>query len=381
MKKENEEGIIRISGDEPHMQPARVISNPGSEYAASTRAFQGIASLACGGDGRLWAVWYGGITPGEDRNNYVILAMSDDGGQTWSDEKLVIEHADDMVRCFDPEIWLSPDGELWVFWSQHPNGERKTSLSGVWIVRADEAEGANAEWSAPQRLCDGVMMCKPIVLSTGEWALPVSYWHRREQGSATIVVSTDQGRTWFERGSVSVPPKDRDHDEHMLVELKDGRLWMLVRTKYGIGESISLDGGRSWSLPAPSVIPHARSRFFMRRLASGNLLLVRHAPANGAYAGWYANSVVKGQRSHLAAFISEDEGQTWPYSLMLDERVGVAYPDGDQAEDGTIYITYDFNRKDEREIIMASFREEDLIQGSREPETVRLINKAGNIEG
>ncbi len=377
---ENDRQVTLNFSDEAYLQPPKVIPHPGAKYASETRAFQGIPSLACGRNGRLWSVWYGGVTPGEDKNNYVILALSEDGGRSWSNEILVIEHEDDMVRCFDPEIWLTPEGELWVIWAQHAADNRKQgSLSGVWAVKAEEGAGAKAEWSAPQRLCDGVMMCKPIVLSSGEWALPVSYWHRREQGSATIVVSADRGQSWHERGAVSVSPDYRDHDEHTLTELQDGRLWMLVRTKYGIGESTSCDGGRSWSQLQPASIPHVRSRFFITRLNSGNLLLVRHAPANHAYAGWSAGEYSKGQRSHLTAFISEDDGRTWPYSMMLDERQGIAYPDGDQAEDSTIHITYDFSRKEEREILLASFHEKDIVNGSTDSETVRLrklINKA-----
>ena len=80
-----------MNGHERYLSPPRVIVDPGAEYASTTRAFQGIPSLACGRDGRLWAVWYGGITPDEDRNNYVILAVSTDTGATWSSEKLVVD--------------------------------------------------------------------------------------------------------------------------------------------------------------------------------------------------------------------------------------------------------------------------------------------------
>ena len=361
---------------EAYLQAPGVITHPGINYGSKRRAFQGIASLTCGGGGRgggrLWAVWYGGVTPGEDKNNYIILAVSEDGGQTWSEEKCIVEHEADQVRCFDPEIWLGPDDRLWLFWAQHPSDNRMASLSGVWAITANEADGPETQWSAPRRLCDGVMMCKPLVLTSGEWALPVSFWHRREQGSAAIVVSTDQGQTWSERGSVSVPPKHRNHDEHMLVELRDGRLCMLVRTKYGIGESVSENGGHSWSLLEPAAIPHASSRFFIRRLASGNLLLVRHAPADEAYAGWHANAFSQGRRSHLTAFLSADDGRTWPHRLPLDDRTGISYPDGDQAEDGTIHITYDYDRQGAREILLASFREADLIAGDASADTVRL---------
>ena len=220
------------------------------------------------------------------------------------------------------------------------------------------------------------MMCKPVVLASGEWALPVSFWHRREAGSAGMMVSGDHGETWSERGAVDVPPTVRDHDEHMIVERLDGSLWMWVRTKYGIGESTSSDHGATWSALTPSAIPHAKSRFFVRRLASGNLLLVRHDPANGDF----ADGESKGTRSHLKAYISDDDGVTWSGGLLLDPRPGISYPDGDQAADGTIYITYDFERTDAREILLAAFREADARAGDIATDPVRLhrpINKAG----
>jgi predicted neuraminidase len=219
------------------------------------------------------------------------------------------------------------------------------------------------------------MMCKPLVLSGGDWALPVSFWHRRDAGSAAVVVSTDRGDTWSERGACDVPPQVRNHDEHMLLERSDGSLWMLVRTNYGIGESLSGDGGRTWSELKPAGIPHPRTRFFIRRLRSGRLLLVRHNPGEGKF----ADGESAGVRSHLTAYLSEDDGHTWPHCLLLDERVGVSYPDGDQAEDGTIYVTYDHDRTGAREILMAAFREDDVIRGTAAPASVRLrvlINKA-----
>ncbi len=42
--------------------------------------------------------------------------------------------------------------------------------------------------------------------------------------------------------------------------------------------------------------------------------------------------------------LSEDDGATWKYSLMIDERDDVSYPDAKEADDGYIYITYDRER-------------------------------------
>lgn len=360
---------MNMQTDESYLNPPQVIANPGADYASPTRAFQGISSLVHGRDGRIWAVWYGGITPGEDHNNYVILAVSTDNGATWSDEKLVIDpDGEGPVRAFDPQIWLAPDGKLWLFWAQGLNKPTKLGPNGVWAMTAVEADGPEASWSVPRRLCDGVMMCKPVVLSSGEWALPVSFWGRRDAGSAGMVVSTDDGATWNERGAVDVPPAVRDHDEHMLVERRDGSLWMWVRTKYGIGESTSTDGGRTWSALIPSRVPNARSRFFVSRLASGRLLLVRHDPVDGHF----ADGDSRGIRSHLKAYLSDDDGVTWVGGLLLDARVGVSYPDGDQAEDGTLRITYDYDRKGARDIMMAEFREDDVLAGDASAATVRL---------
>jgi hypothetical protein len=90
----------------------------------------------------------------------------------------------------------------------------------------------------------------------------------------------------------------------------------------------------------------------VRRLASGNLLLVKHGPLDA-----------RTSRSHLTAYISEDDGLTWGGGLMLDERLGVSYPDGQQTPDGLIRIIYDYNRVSDRNILMATFREEDVAAG------------------
>lgn len=158
-----------------------------------------------------------------------------------------------------------------------------------------------------------------------------------------------------------MPKEDRLFDEHMFIERKDGSLWCLSRCKSGIREAVSRDRGKTWSPLAPSKIKHTSSRFFIRRLASGNLLLVKHGPV-GTQTG----------RSHLTAFLSKDDGATWEGGLLLDERNGVSYPDGQQAANGLIYLTYDFDRVNSKEILFATFREEDVLSGKAVSPDTRL---------
>ncbi len=361
----------KAASDAPSFKhPPQVISSPGPEYAGSTRKFQGIPSLTRAPQGRLWAVWYGGRGAGEDHHNYVIAVTSGDDGKTWSQEALVIDpDGEGPVRAFDPEAWIDPDGKLWIFWAQavgHDGTE-----GGVWAVTTNTPDVEKPQWSDPRRITDGVMMCKPMVLKTGEWVLPASTW-RATDNSARMVVSTDRGKTWTVRGAAHVPPPLRNYDEHSIVERGDGSLWMLVRIKSAtVGESTSTDRGKTWSEVAPGSIKHTVSRFFVRRLQSGKLLLVKHADN------------AKG-RSHLAAYLSDDDGATWQGELLLDERSGVSYPDGVQADDGRIYIIYDFDRRGAKEIRMAVFREEDIAAGKPVAKDARLkvlVNTASSPRG
>ena len=158
---------------------------------------------------------------------------------------------------------------------------------------------------------------------------------------------------------------------------------MLVRTFDGIGESFSTDGGYTWTPGRKSHIDGPCSRFFIRRLKSGRLLLVNHynfgeqLDAEGILSQGNVKSW-KG-RSHLTALLSEDDGATWPYHLLLDERNEVSYPDAKEAADGSIYICYDWERVRQREILMARITEDDILQGRLVSDTSKLrilVNKA-----
>jgi hypothetical protein len=318
--------------------------SPKAEYADDRRMHQGIPSIERAPNGRLWVAWYGGGL-GEDHHNYVMLATSGDDGRSWSPLKLVIDpDGSGPVRAFDPCLWHDPQGRLWFFWSQKDSASMHN-----FAIMTEDASVADPVWSQPRHLSVGVMLNKPTVLGSGEWLMPTCLW--RDERSSRILRSTDQGATFEEFGSATIPKyEDRNGDENMIVERQDGSLWMLVRTGYGLGESFSKDRGRTWTDVAPSVIEHAESRFFIRRLASGRILMVRHAGA---------------ARSHLTAYLSEDDGRTWGDGLLIDERGGVSYPDAVEGPPGEIRLIYDYNRKGiEKQVLMTVFHEDDVLRGA-----------------
>lgn len=335
------------AADPLSLQPPQHLGAPKAEHAPALRAFTGIPSLTVTAQGRLWAVWYSGITPAEDMNNYVVVSTSADRGRTWREVLVIDPDGRGPSKAFDPQAWLDPAGVLWIFWCQRSIHEESC---GLWCITIPDADSDHPSNSGPRQLTAGIMMNKPVILSSGEWVMTVST-HGTDH-SVKTVVSSDQGRTWSIRGTVNVPKDVRVPDEPMMVERKDGSLWMLVRTRYGIGQTFSQDRGQTWTALVPSEIRHPPSRFHIRRLASGNLLLVKHGPIT-----------VRTGRSQLMAFMSTDDGFHWSPGLLLDERDGVSYPDGVQDKDGLIWMVYDHDRKGAGEILLAQFREEDVAAG------------------
>ena len=349
-----------------YLAPAELNTSPGPAYADDARPFQGVPSVERAANGRLWAVWYGGgIT--ENRDNYLMAVTSDDDGHSWSPLSWVIDpDGPGPLRTFDAALWHDPAGRMWLFYSQ----SFETDIANrccVWASVTDNSGDADPAWSTPRPIGDGVSMNRPTLLADGTWLLPAAHW--MHEPSATVIASTDGGETFALIGGATVPnPEHRSADEHMIVERADGSLWMLVRTGYGIGESVSTDSGRTWTTVEESAIKHTTSRFHVSRLQSGALLLVKHGRIDE-----------RGERRDLTAYVSDDDGATWAGGLTIDERLGVSYPDAVQAPDGTVYLIYDFDRHAEKEILLARFTEDDVRTGafaSGNATQSLLVNKA-----
>jgi len=316
--------------------------------------------------GRLWAAWVGGE---DGPRAFMVAATSDDDGETWSKPRLVIDSRSPSLpvprSVIVGNLWTDPRGRLWFFFDQTMN--HFDGRGGLWASVCTDPDSDAPAWTQPRRLWHGAALNKPTVLSTGEWLLP-AYLLQHATGfgpfhgifpeldpyrGVNLFASPDQGQTWERRACIRFP--NPDWHEPMVVERRDGTLWLLGRTAKGIVQTVSSDRGYTWSEPEyPAHIRHPNARFHLRRLASGRILLVKHGDTVAAHEG----------RSKLTAWLSEDEGATWKGGLMLDERQGVSYPDGIQAPDGTLYISYDRNRSTDGEILLARIAEDDILAGA-----------------
>ncbi len=384
--------------------PAEVIVNPTGELA-KPRPYQGTPSSVVSKSGkRLFVSWYGnGGDEGPD--NYVMVAYGDKDLGRFSDVKIVIRSPHiGIVRCFDSAVWRDPNGRVYISWCQttgaHVFGKllsHKWNRRGsTWMIYTDNPDDENPTWSKPQYLFPGVMLNKPAYLKNGDILYPVVVFQMRAINDALsreeglwLYRSQDGGKTIEKYNQIFIAAHGL---ETAVLEKKNGDLWFLSRVepyvkylKYnrptksfvrkgvvtdGIYEAVSKDGGESFTPLRPSKIPHVGSRFHISRLNSGALLLVKNwanderwlagkPKANDDEGDKEINELPRA-RKKLIAYISDDDGKTWKGGLVLDDRRHVAYPDASQSEDGSIYITWDFQRYSDAEIYAAKLTEADI---------------------
>ena len=336
------------------------------QFYARHRVWQGMPGIAITKKGRIFLCFYSGGV-GEGYGNYSAVIKSDNGINF--SEPIVVANKEGNYRCFDCSLWIDPLDRLWFFWSVMPGEATYASI-------CENPDAETLSFGEEFYVGRGVMLNKPTVLSSGEWLFPIAFWRhehcanlykqmrlpdlKQDDVPGSFVYKTsDNGETFEKFGGIEIP--EVSCYEHQVVELQDGVLMMLIRTLYGIGVSYSYDRGKTWSEGKDSGIEGPSSRFFISRLRSGRILLVNHYKFT--------------ERNNMTALLSEDDGKTFPYSLLLDERSLVSYPDAVEGDDGYIYITYDRERgsfthcleeayEQAREILTARITEEDIISGT-----------------
>ncbi|OAM90290.1 glycoside hydrolase [Termitidicoccus mucosus] len=361
------------------LTPPRLDTNPNPAYWPRMRLWQGIPGIERAPGGRLWATWYsGGIGEGKDFN-YQLLVTSDDDGLTWSKPVAVLDPSRQLLggNGGDPHLWLDPNGKLW--WFVH----RLMPAPGVsprtcWGFYTDTPDAPRPQWHGPVFAGYGYSLNKGIVLANGQWLHMSDPFSKNDDPPSPLIrrgahLYTFDGydKPFTHLGHTVID--DTPFTEHMVVERRDGSLWMLARARTHIAQAVSTDGGRTWRELEPFTRNFGiNTRFHLQKLASGNLLLI-------------ANDHPR-QRANMTAFLSEDDGGTWPHKLVLDARSRVSYPDATQSPDGFIYAIYDRGRYylDEQEILMAKFTEADIKAGSLRTPGSRLkqtVNKLADEGG
>ena len=274
--------------------------------------------------------------------------VSTDGGRTWGDRKVIqpnqwkhnVKHPN-LVRLSDQEILFSYVG--WDSPTQRNVFMRRSLDNGrTW--------GDQVQISEPGWYCNNAD--RALKLSTGRVLLPAHgpYAEKYIGGSRykggnlySFVFLSDDGFETWKRSSDSMTSKGRGCHEPTIVELKNGRLFCLMRnTNQRQYFSISEDGGDHWTKPAPTVLTSPESPALVKRIpTTGDLLVLWNNVASPS--NW--------PRIPLSAAISQDEGQTWTNFRDIDNRKNrdAAYPSVTFVDDETLVAYYSRSTKWKRD--------------------------------
>ena len=325
------------------------------------RTWQGVPDITATPDGRvIYASWYGGGVS-EEMGNYLTVSISDDGGASWHhDEVALLPKDPKTTRIFDPVLWCDPSGNVHMSCQVTISDEAApidthTSLHEM-TLRWD---GGKLHCSKPEFMTYGMMKNAPVFLPSGEGLFPIYRCSQNQHSKPIYKENPTRGTfVYVKKGNkyrqyATLPPVDPslyEYEEHQFATLdSDGKELMCVaRFRGGLRKSFSHDYGRTWSEfePMPEIGESTASRPHLIRLQSGRLLLL------------YNNSPV---RANMTAALSDDNGQTWPHKLLIDERINTSYPGACQLQDGTILMIYDRDRYGDMDILFTKLTEEDIL--------------------
>ena len=197
-------------------------------------------------------------------------------------------------------------------------------------LRMKASGDRGASWSEVRMIEEDlghVPRCKPIRLRSGEIIFGTEY----RGGHSRLWISGDEGATWEMAGPIA-----GERNQHpSLIEREDGSILALLRPAGGqhcVLQSVSTDGGRTWSPAERTALTSPFAALDAVRLADGRVALA-----------WNRNPDA---RNPLTLALSEDGGRTWPYVRDLLTGEGqFHYPALIQTGDGLLHLTFTNNRK------------------------------------
>lgn len=188
-------------------------------------------------------------------------------------------------------------------------------IDGDWI-KSDVYESNDEEGTY-------IMLKPPLFIRDGKRVLVSA--HSTARIGCGVFYSDDDGVNWKRSQFVNSPPHEAGgvHEgvrwnhgavEPTVMELQDGRIWMLARTAQDQHyESFSEDGGETWSELQPSRFYGTITMPSMNRLNDGRLLFIWNnttpLPEKEGITGVWED--VFTNRDVLHAAISDDDGKTW----------------------------------------------------------------------
>lgn len=279
----------------------------------------------------------------QEGNKDVTIWLSEKNHSQWQPPVQVADGIETNGQRFpnwNPVLFKERAGQLFLFYKIGPSPRE-------WWGAYKTSSNNGKDWSASNRLPKdilGPIKNKPIQLDNGTILSPSSTETRTTDGLSWkihIEKSVDGGINWEK---ITVDPQTPFNliQPSILVHSQK-KLQLLCRSRdNALLQAFSTDGGNNWSKITKTTLPNPNSGTDALTLSNGWHVLVYNPTLKG-----------KNARAKLHVAISKD-GLKWIDALVLEnENKGeFSYPALIEALDGHLHLTYTYNRKNIKHVVM-----------------------------
>lgn len=280
----------------------------------------------------LMAAWFGGT---REKNPDVCIWMSRYLKGKWTKPVEVadgIQYKGKRYPCWNPVLY-NAGKEILLFYKVGPSPSE-------WWGEMKSSHDSGKTWSRAYRLPEdiiGPVKNKPVLLNDGYLICPSST--EDEGWRIHMEFTPDNGMSW-ER-TVALNERKTGVIQPTILIHQNGKIQLLCRsTQSKILTAWSEDKGRTWSELTPTTLPNPNAGLDGVTLRDGRHVVVY-------------NHLKKGRNS-LNVAISND-GVEWKAAVLLEndvEGTEFSYPAVIQTDDRMVHITYTWNRKQIKHVMI-----------------------------
>lgn len=300
-------------------------------------------------DGRIMYVYskYQGKYWYDDCMADISAIFSDDGGETWKDERIIVPHTDYAINVMCPSLIRLKNGDIGILVLRKTNESCNSIFEFLRSTDEGETWGDSVKFEFEKDDYYIIENDHILMTKSGRILVPINYHPnkiredgKREfnyHGNMMFYASDDDGRSWYQlsdKYDLPYPEISRTGlQETTVFEQNDGTLVSYSRTdllcQY---ESKSVDGGKTWSSPIPNTFfSSPDSPLLVKRIKDDMIAAIFNPiPKYTTCRSKSNNPQDKANwgRTPFVLALSKDDGKTYSdiYYIEDDPENGYCYP-------------------------------------------------------